>query len=336
MVGYGCTKNSEVHSFEEIQFSELQIEYSHSFQLVSNNQLGKTGIYYTTDPKTGNILLSDQTNQRLLVYTNTGDLVQTYGERGFGPGEFERIYSFTFDDESGVVAIDMAKMNVLWFHPGGELKIEFDLESGFNIMPQELFFRDNKLFVPVFESELANVPKESALFLVYNADGQLLEQAGMHQNYAFPIIASTYVSDSGTYSYHIIRNSYTIYKTDLNNNSVQMAGYKPKWFNELTDDIAYGVNREEAMNASLGKSFSSLFGDGYYIYHIYTNLTEDWFRTTSIMDRGYYLVKYDNNLNYIGELKLEYPPVFISNSYVYFLTDEDPDNISFSVYTFNN
>ncbi|MCH8569603.1 MAG: 6-bladed beta-propeller [Balneolales bacterium] len=317
-----------------VEFNQLKVSFKGSIQLEIENNIGMLGQYYTVDAYSGNILAADATNQQLLVFASDGQLLNKYGQRGFGPGEFEQIYSFTFDEDSGVAAFDMVKNSILWFNENGELKTEFKVDSGFNIMPDELFIKDGKVFIPAFEIQHINEPESSPLFLVYDQYGNLIAKQGTHPKYSFPIIASSLLLDDGNHGYYVSRSSYNIYKINLNDNQIHSyTNYQPKWFSPLEDNIAFGVTREEANKASEGKSFSSLVRSDSEIIHLYVNLTYDFFRTKSILDRDYFIVMYDDELNYLGETALDYPLLFSFKDKIYLLKNDDPDNFVIDYYT---
>jgi hypothetical protein len=328
---FACTSDSSNNAKNILELKRVG-----QIALDVDSTVGKLGMFYVYDRTNDCILTVDVTHQQIIVFDSEGNLIRKYGSEGAGPGEFRRIYSATFDDKLGVVAIDMSKNSVIWFNQSGELETEFEINPGYAISPHDLFYRDGLLYIPSFDYLFINEPDKSSVFLIYNKNGELIETKGFHQEYEFPIMFSTYVTSNYLSFYYIKKEMDIIYKKELNSNEiVSVTNQTPIWFNHLVENIAFGVTREEANQKSLGKSFSTLFINDHFVFHFYVNLTEEFLRYRSILDRENFLVLYDRELNYIGETKLDYPLIFVSNDYFYLLEDENPDNLVFGRYSFD-
>lgn len=72
----------------------------------------------TTGPE-GHIFVADYFNHRIQEFTPDGQLVQVFGEKGSGPGQFERPVDLAFDEEGTLYVVDFGNDRVQTFAPAG-------------------------------------------------------------------------------------------------------------------------------------------------------------------------------------------------------------------------
>ncbi len=78
----------------------------------------------------GNIYVLDFVAQHILKFTPDGDLIQTIGRKGEGPGELKQTIMFTIDHNNNIYTLDMDLRRVSVFNSDGEFQSSFVLERG--------------------------------------------------------------------------------------------------------------------------------------------------------------------------------------------------------------
>lgn len=78
----------------------------------------------------GNIYVLDFVAQHILKFTPDGDLIQTIGRKGEGPGELKQTIMFTIDHNNNIYTLDMDLRRVSIFNSDGEFQSSFVVERG--------------------------------------------------------------------------------------------------------------------------------------------------------------------------------------------------------------
>lgn len=103
------------------------------------------------------IYLGDWGDMSVKVFTKTGDLLQTVGSRGRGPGEFQRIMDMAFFQDYIFIS-DPEKHEIILYSTDGELINSFSLDySSFRLAASE--------------NNLYTLALQDSLFTIYNHEG---------------------------------------------------------------------------------------------------------------------------------------------------------------------
>jgi DNA-binding beta-propeller fold protein YncE len=127
------------------------------------------------DKKNNRLLIVDNDNHRLLVYTPDGKFIKEIGEVGFDNGQFRYPYSITLDGKWNFYVVDVLNTRVQVFSPQGEsLRTigEWGIEKGQFFRPQGIAI-DDKGRVFVSESY-----QKIGVIQVFSSDGEFLALLG--------------------------------------------------------------------------------------------------------------------------------------------------------------
>ena len=110
--------------------------FEEAFVLVDSLELEQTpdlpivGIESVDLSADGEILVADPLDARLSLFAPSGELLQVFGRRGQGPGEFEYPTHARFDERGDIHVVDLARRLISVFSRTGELKRDVPLPIG--------------------------------------------------------------------------------------------------------------------------------------------------------------------------------------------------------------
>ncbi|XP_033214497.1 E3 ubiquitin-protein ligase TRIM71-like [Belonocnema kinseyi] len=94
-----------------------------------------------TCDRNSNILVTDRSNHRVLVFKEDGTLIRTFGEKGFKDGQFNTPAGITVDAKQRIIVADKDNHRVQIFTTAGEFKHKFGrhgFESGYLNYPWDV------------------------------------------------------------------------------------------------------------------------------------------------------------------------------------------------------
>ena len=125
------------------------------------------------DPRTGNVVVTDAANQRVVVFDGAGGVVRTFGAAGDGPGQFALPTGVAVGPGGQIYVADYNQDRIQKFTPTGEYVLEW---GGFGTGESE-FNSPNGLAVDaggnVYVADFYNKGVK-----VFSEDGEFLRQIG--------------------------------------------------------------------------------------------------------------------------------------------------------------
>ena len=92
--------------------------------------------------KAGHIIVADQLNSRIQVFSSTGHCICTFGQE-----VLKSPWSVSVTSDDNIVVCDVTEYKVSMFSPEGILLLEFVPSTGTQVKPCSAIFHDDKFFV---------------------------------------------------------------------------------------------------------------------------------------------------------------------------------------------
>ena len=107
-----------------------------SLELEQSPDLPIVGIVSLDISEEGKIVIADPRGTRVSLFSPSGELLQTIGRRGRGPGEFMYPLSARFDEQGAVHVVDLSRRLISIFTPSGEHQRDISLPTG--LLPSDM------------------------------------------------------------------------------------------------------------------------------------------------------------------------------------------------------
>jgi hypothetical protein len=133
---------------------------------------------------TAEIVIANTGTNQIRVYNRTGQLEQTIGGKGGGPGEFQFLQRIGVIRGDTVVAYDIGNGRVTWFTPAGKVARTVQVQPlGNGVLPRAVGFTDNGRmlahtdFARVFT---AGEHRDTLAFVLYDVKGTAKDTLGRY------------------------------------------------------------------------------------------------------------------------------------------------------------
>jgi hypothetical protein len=348
-----CSTEQTQSEHNEYHADNISISYLSSFKLSPPDSIniGLLRAYRTTSTKDGKeLVFQDITTQKILFFNRDGKLTRWHGGLGRGPKEFIESSNFNVDEAGNLFVYDQGLMLLKSFTSEGSLLKTHELEGERKdhvIDSFRFFVADDKIYAAIAETEYVRFFRddnehrilESSLFVEYNTEGDVIRYFGRydpaHEDFMVTMEKPylTYSKyDNAIYSTH--HNLYQIQKTDIASGKVmEQFGVKPpSW--KVTSLTELPQSREEFQDFSLTQSTTNdIYVSESYVYHYFFNATEDYYELQDPRLAKHYLAVYDRaNHEFIQEIKLPYPLMYIFERELFLFSDDNPDNFTVEIY----
>lgn len=170
LIFWGCQNNSntEMIYLSNVDESSKFISVIDEIEINVNNDstfkfFGANKIIEYDD---STLMVLDILNVSINFITNKGKFLRSIGSKGFGPGEFQSISDFTFDENGNIYVLDSYGHKVGMFSKDGKFQKNFNL-SFVHRMPNKILFFNNYLLIEGLNNLEEGSTTEKYEFLEY-------------------------------------------------------------------------------------------------------------------------------------------------------------------------
>jgi len=164
---------------------ENAIELEKKFSFPSE-ALEKKGNYlvkprYIGHDSSGNIFVTDIGADRILKFDSSGNFLQTFGQRGQGPGDLSRPYEFFVTKDDILIVGELGNRRFQFFTTQGKYVKNFKIFKGY----LSWAMNDEGLIFTVASLTLVKNPQQAHLIEVLSQEGEVLYSFGKPINFKY-------------------------------------------------------------------------------------------------------------------------------------------------------
>jgi hypothetical protein len=313
-------------------------------------ELGKTGLMFASiasvceDPDS-NLYVLDRMEHKVLKFSPEGDLIQTFGQKGQGPGDFQNPHLLTFTPKGQlVVADELYNLTFLSeqghfierIHLDGRLAVGFIGENRFygwiwdeDHQSQVMVDRENNVLKKFFQVPVsafsASVPDESGRLVMFNYSREEFApslQFAHYGRYSAVGIGDKYdiliLDEKGETASHIRReipaDSFSKKEKDYFEEDIVDLGKERGWPRSVVRNLIKKIPDKKIFYSQV-----LLTDEHVFVFRISNDITEESgpFPVDIFSVRG----------EFLGSTLIPDLPLHISHNHVYFVRSDEEDNL---------
>ena len=341
-----CTQKKHKLSFPQLKAQKL-----HEYTVISPEDytMGQLRFEFEINNTGSRLAFYDQTMNKMLVTDSLGNVIHILGRAGRGPGEFEKVISFVFDENDFLVIYDDSQKMVKIFDDTGKFYHSFEVQNAgeLSIVGTTIEAWKGRIYFGAIETQyLPKTPNigTSKSIAEFDYRGTFLGGFGQYDSLSrlskdYYMYSEVTLDKARNRLYTNRSNGYVSEGWNLDTKErVDVIAQEPFNFSEPEKYIsAYqpiSEIRKQYIENTVG---TSLYIGSHHNYLILSNSTEEWANTTTRdhYAKDHYVIMYDKQGVLLGETSIESLPGTVSRNQLHLIENDDPDNYTIGVYEFS-